>query len=329
MNIVFLIGNGFDLNLGMKTRYSDFYDYYISKNSSSKLIQKLKHEIDGNLKNWSDLELALGKYTTNLHSTEQFNEVFDDIEDNIAEYLESVENKFDFNQFNGNELYKYFAFPEDSLPIADRNLILNFKNKWNELQWDINIITFNYTQTLEKLTKTTGNTFKINEFINRKNIPVYIHKIEHVHGYIHKRMVLGVNDVGQISNSKFHNNQDIIETLVKNECNIAQKHTKEVWCKNIIRNANLICVFGSSIGDTDNLWWQLIGERLKHDCNLIIFEKGEMIPPLRPQRGKIAERNKKNYFLNKTNLSEEEKVTVSEKIFIGINTEMFTMTLKK
>jgi hypothetical protein len=33
MNILFLIGNGFDLNLGMKTRYVDFYNYYISNTS--------------------------------------------------------------------------------------------------------------------------------------------------------------------------------------------------------------------------------------------------------------------------------------------------------
>ena len=140
MNIVFLIGNGFDLNLGMKTRYSDFYNYFISKQSSSKLIQKLKKEIDGNLQNWSDLELALGKYTENLHSTEEFYEVFDDIEDSLAEYLESIENKFDFNQFDGNELYKYFAFPEDSLPLSDKNKLLKFKDNWNNSQWNIHLI---------------------------------------------------------------------------------------------------------------------------------------------------------------------------------------------
>lgn len=29
MNITFLIGNGFDINLGLKTRYVDFYDFYL------------------------------------------------------------------------------------------------------------------------------------------------------------------------------------------------------------------------------------------------------------------------------------------------------------
>ena len=28
LNITFLIGNGFDIGLGLKTRYKDFYKYY-------------------------------------------------------------------------------------------------------------------------------------------------------------------------------------------------------------------------------------------------------------------------------------------------------------
>lgn len=29
MNVTFLIGNGFDINLGLKTSYKDFYEQYI------------------------------------------------------------------------------------------------------------------------------------------------------------------------------------------------------------------------------------------------------------------------------------------------------------
>ncbi len=39
MNITFLIGNGFDLNLGLKTRYTDFYKYYMEHNPNN-LISK-------------------------------------------------------------------------------------------------------------------------------------------------------------------------------------------------------------------------------------------------------------------------------------------------
>ena len=58
MNILFFIGNGFDINLGMKTRYSDFYKYYKDIESKSNVIQKLKEEIAERIVNWSDLELG-------------------------------------------------------------------------------------------------------------------------------------------------------------------------------------------------------------------------------------------------------------------------------
>lgn len=327
MNILFLIGNGFDLNLGMKTRYSDFYKYYKSIKTTSNLVKRLKTEIDGNIENWSDLELALGEYTRNLNSTEEFNEVFENIEDNLAEYLDSEEKNFDFNQFDIKKLFQCLANPENYLLPTDKDKIKVFIRKWNNEQHNINIITFNYTKSIEKLVDYKDTPIQINKYTNKISPSIIIQKIEHVHGYTNERMVMGVNDTSQISNNKFHTNQEIIETLIKSECNQAQKHNIDVWCKKQILESNLICIFGSSIGDTDNMWWKLIGEQLLYDCNLIIFEKLEPIPPRRPQKGQIVERNKKKYFLDKTNLSDEERRTVNDKIFFSINSKIFNIRL--
>src|SRR4030042_7161128 len=98
MNILFLIGNGFDLNLGLKTSYGDFYKYYIKVKSQSSAINQLKNEISGDLKHWSDLEIALGKYTENFKSVSEFDEVFDDLGDRLADDLEQEEKRFDFNK---------------------------------------------------------------------------------------------------------------------------------------------------------------------------------------------------------------------------------------
>lgn len=38
MKITFLIGNGFDINLGLKTKYSEFLDYYLD----SKKLEDIK-----------------------------------------------------------------------------------------------------------------------------------------------------------------------------------------------------------------------------------------------------------------------------------------------
>lgn len=44
MNVLFVIGNGFDKNLNIPTGYSDFYDYYLSKeNDKNENAIALKH----------------------------------------------------------------------------------------------------------------------------------------------------------------------------------------------------------------------------------------------------------------------------------------------
>ncbi len=45
MNILYILGNGFDINLGLKTRYSDFYKYYIGIESKDENIRKLKIDV--------------------------------------------------------------------------------------------------------------------------------------------------------------------------------------------------------------------------------------------------------------------------------------------
>ena len=50
MNITFIIGNGFDLNLDLKTKYIDFYNYYFSIESEKKPIQDFKAYLNEKLK---------------------------------------------------------------------------------------------------------------------------------------------------------------------------------------------------------------------------------------------------------------------------------------
>lgn len=45
MNITFMIGNGFDLHLGMKTRFIDMYDGYIKSASKDDVIRNFKKHL--------------------------------------------------------------------------------------------------------------------------------------------------------------------------------------------------------------------------------------------------------------------------------------------
>ena len=70
MNVTFLIGNGFDLNLKLNTRYSDFYKYYIENDPKDLLSKSIKDDYEM----WSDLEVGLGEFLSNIDEsqTEEF-----------------------------------------------------------------------------------------------------------------------------------------------------------------------------------------------------------------------------------------------------------------
>ena len=236
MNILFIIGNGFDLNLGMKTKYSDFYEYYHLIHSHSTSINKLKDAVSNDFKNWSDLELALGKYTEKIESVKEFDEIFDDLGDNLADFLQKQEYNFDFSKIESKKLFNYLAFPENSLLQADKDKLNLYKRKWTNTHWSVNITTFNYTHSLEKL---IGDNQKDLLIGTHNGFNIMLQGVEHIHGYINDRMILGVNDVSQISNTSFHENPDILEALVKSNCNQAHKHTIDDLCKQQISNMHI------------------------------------------------------------------------------------------
>ncbi len=322
MNILFLIGNGFDLNLGLKTSYRDFYNYYQTVNSKVDFVKQLKKDISGDLRNWSDLELALGDYTEKINSREEFDEIIRDIRTNLAEYLEKQEAEFDFSKLKGIKLLEGLSYPEKFLLSADYKKISSFRNKWKNHQWNVNVFTFNYTRSIENI---IDDKQRINPIGTHNKLSIALKSIEHIHGYTNDRMVLGVNDIKQIKNESLCSDLDITESLIKPQCNQAQKHSIDNLLMQRINVADLICIFGSSIGDTDTLWWELIGEQLKRECHLMIFEKCEEIIQRDEHMKGREERRVKKHFLSKTNLKEDERKKYQKNIYVGINCDIFNM----
>ena len=322
MDILYIIGNGFDLNIGLRTSYTDFYNYYNSLECTKEKVKFLKESISKDYQTWADLELGLGEFTEKLNNTEEFNEIFEDISDQLATYLEKEENSFDFSLIDKEKFFSDLSFPEKYLPVVDLNVLQEYKNKWIKVHWNVRIITLNYTRSIEKILNAENPDFQIGT--HPDSYQVNLKRIEHLHGYINERMILGVNDVSQIKNESFHNVQEIIEAMVKPSCNLASGDTIDKACTRQIESADLICIFGCSIGDTDNTWWELIGNQLRRTVKLLIFTRGSEISRRRPYKRLPHERQIKKYFLDKTNLTDSEKESFSKNIFIGLNTDMFS-----
>ncbi|GAA4426185.1 hypothetical protein GCM10023188_07990 [Pontibacter saemangeumensis] len=327
MQILYIIGNGFDLSLGLKTSYSDFYNYYKTVESDNANVQRLKENISKSYESWSDLELALGSYTQHLEKIEELDDILLDIGDELSKYLHLEELKLENYEFDQKAFFNYLSFPESVFLPADKEVLFNLKKRWENHQWNLNIYTFNYTSVIERIFGGKQKNVILANHTNQSSI--ILREIKHIHGFLDNDMVIGVNDKNQIKNESFHGNIDVLESIVKSECNRANRNNIDGQFTNAINSANMICIFGSSIGETDNKWWELIGERLKSDCHLIIFSKGAEIPPRIRHMQARAERTFRDFFLSKTKLSEEEMETVEKKIFIGLNTKMFHGIMKK
>ncbi|XOV67080.1 MAG: AbiH family protein [Fluviicola sp.] len=323
MNILYVLGNGFDLNVGLSTSYRDFYDYYKAVRTFNKSIQQLKSDIYENIENWSDLELSLGEYTVNFDSAEEFLNVFEDIGDNLADYLLKVEKELKINEHSCERLKKQLCRPEQFLPKAQQNIISKFRNTWSEEKWFVEVITFNYTKTFEKLINTESDYEHISYHGNQK--PIIYRGIKHVHGYMDSRMVMGVNDFNQVANNSLVSSQSFIDAFIKVESNKSMQHTIDDQCEYQISNANLICLFGCSIGSTDRIWWEHIGQRiLKGNCLLIIFSKEQDIPERRDYKKNAFRNQVVDRFLKQSGLNKDEQKEVQKKIFVEINSRMFS-----
>lgn len=317
MKILYIIGNGFDINLGLNTRFTDFYKYYLDVESNSDKVKLLKKEIDKNIENWSDLEVAFGQFTKQLSTTEEFDEVFEDILTHLSNFILLEDEKIQIE--DTSKFYSSLAFPELYLPLADMNTIADFKKKWVNVSQTIHIATLNYTKSFEKFIDIGDNI--INTTSGKGS---YVKSIIHIHGYANDRMILGVNDHSQIGNEEFREDVDVLESLLKPICNRVYKHTEDSQTLSIIGESNLICIFGSSLGVTDNHWWQAIGDRLRYkETKLLIFVRRSRINPIVGFRFGRIEREIKNQFIERANIKEENIEAVRSKIIVAVNTTLF------
>lgn len=325
MNILFIIGNGFDLNLGLKTSYRDFFGFYTNMEPSEfRSINKLKEDIGDDIDTWSDLEMTLGSYTQNLTSAGDIDEIYFDLLDKLCIHLSNEEKKLKYNNLDRTKFLNDLAQPEKMLVSRDQNTINEFMYPIlrNSGQVNIRILTFNYTKTIENIIGQEISDLEIPKIGSR---PVKLLGVEHIHGYIDDGPILGLDRIDQIGNEKFRHVQEVIEVLVKPLHNQELGHTRDSFCIQEILKANLICVFGSSIGETDKTWWSKIGERLNHheQCRMIVFSRGKEMGGRRKILQSRERRRVIDKFLSLTDLNDEQRKKVKGRIFVGVNTDMF------
>lgn len=338
MNITFLVGNGFDINLGLKTSYKDFCYWYIKQKSSDEdedieiIRECIKKDIkDNNCENWSDLEAALGEITNDFGDEDTFLKCYDDIKEKMVEYLEEEEKKFNIEKIEKKEFSNL------------RNGFINFYSELNQNNKDklgyitgekgnediyINFISFNFTKCLDKIISKLSQVN--NQKIYRWNSNGYYKdmllkdNVLHVHNILEDMPILAVNDESQIYNKNFLDNDLFKAEMIKKYAN--ETVGEQIFSKTeeIINKSRIICIYGMSLGKTDARWWQYIFNWLKSNSvrKLIIYQYSDKPLSRLKIREKISrERDIIDKFLQYSDISEEDKEILIDRIFVIINTQ--------
>lgn len=322
MNVTFLIGNGFDLGIGLKTAYSDFYNIYCKSDSNDSLaVKKFKSEIQDNYENWSDFEVALGEYATKVESDEDYLEVFEDFVEKFSDYLKREEENFDPSKnalivkTMKDALTSYYNIrPSDKEALVkaiDGNRVV------------FNFVSFNYTMCLNDCLAILKHQSGYDS-----DIKGIVQEIIHVHGFTEHDMIMGVNDASQIKSQALAENEDIVEELVKPLQNQIIRMNFDSNATRLIRNSHIICVYGMSIGATDKKWWKMIMDWLQESTShhLIVLQH-RVGTRFTFRWNRLVKEIRSNLF-SYGNVPDEKQKALENRIHIDVNHDIFAMDLR-
>ncbi len=322
MNVLYILGNGFDKAQGMKTSYPEFYQYLMDNtNDGSPLLQQLKKDINADKELWSDMEEAFGQFTSKIKTEVDMENLYFELSECLQKYLKSEQSTFKPDKELITKFQNDFVVTGKYLGATDKNRYTNFVKSMPGGK-DISVMTLNYTNTLETLLNLGNATDK--NFGNNN----YFRQVIHVHGQLDDSIIIGVDNESQILNEAFRNNDNIKDFLVKIQSNLAMKYTRHTVCEELIKTANLIVIFGVSLGNTDERWWRLIGEQFKSRNNLSIIQylyEPKAVQQTRKQLLGRIERRQRNVLMERLGFEKQEdwpKDTLNRLYFI-INSDAF------
>lgn len=324
MNITFLIGNGFDLHLGMKTKYTDMYDEYIKSPSANEVIKKFKADLkkDANqgYATWGDFEMAMARHAKTYSCEDDFIQCIRDFKRFLASHLQS-EQKIFKNQLNNLPAATIFDEFASSLSNFYKKHTDNLVRKIEELKTEgapnkYGFIVFNYTDILDEIITNYNSYYKTN-----------LQRPIHIHGTLPNEHLLGVDNPEQLAGIAFPISTRLERSFIKPRFNSMVSQERANNALSLIQNSDVICVYGMSFGQSDLTWTTAIEEWLTADSSHHLFYFGRLETEYEDQwlREEIleAEELKKAEMLKRICSSPAEKIGLLDQIHISINYSIF------
>lgn len=337
MNVLYLIGNGFDLRLGLPTRYADFLEFYKGKSPKrgtdrirqEEAIKKYKERFFAEMaereergeEQWKDLEIALGEFTTAFgDDADGFCDFYEDMNRSLEAYLAQC-NSFEptpeeVEKFREDLTYPYRYFK----PREEKEL----RTLTIAQAWYIDVISFNYTSSFECLCQDALLVGESTYAEGHEGHPVIYQGMKHVHGSLGQGgILLGVDHGEQIGSEQCRCCDDVMDLLLKPQANEGRGTLVDEECLSLIAGADVICLFGLSLGPTDHMWWTAIKKRFLDNPEVILLyfhydPAADSV--LKFDRRK--ERQARQHLIDALGLEGNQK-EYDDRIFVAINSDMF------
>lgn len=338
MNITFLIGNGFDLNCGLHTKFTDMYPEYLDTESHSIAIAEFKRNIredkDMHYEKWSDFEMGIANYASKVKSENDILDCLEDFTEFLVDYLKKQQ------AILSNSLLKTPERIQNTIQevkksvlsffgeLPRNNDIYRIKEVFDESTYiHYSFISYNYTTLLDYLLNIlfAKNTNYLSKFDNKR---IILDKIEHIHGTLDKDTVIGIDNESQLSGLPYSLSKHGKDALIKPHFNDSYDSRRVASVANAIQSSDVLCVYGLSLGDSDLTWRQMILSWLKTSPShyLVVFSKKYSdLETTVVWRKQAYEDEAKQEFLNKIGCSEDEYEALSYQVSVPIGSNIFNI----
>ena len=204
-----------------------------------------------------------------MGTIEDVDTVYDFLKEELREYLKNEQERITVSKEESAVIREVLLTPEKYLPPESRDTIRTFINRDPALE--VNAISFNYTDVFEKAISYNGRAFEIKQ--PGAGIPIKLTSVYKVHGALDREMIMGVADEEQITNKVLASDIDALEVMVKPKTTALRRDYVCSRCSYLIAHADVIVMYGLSIGETDRNWWKQITDRLNANGNvrLIVY----------------------------------------------------------
>ena len=257
--VTFLIGNGFDLNCGLNTRFTDMYPSYIQTTSKNKIIEEFKKDIKEaetlHFERWSDFELGMAHYAEKWKNEDEMLICLEDFTNHMIQFISEEQKQFSNKMDERSRHYAktelinsiktfYKALPHND-PVRRMDALL----KSGIIE--INFLVFNYTSIFDGLLSAALANADTAHMQTKYHDPI------HIHGTL-RGPVLGVDNEQQLQSICFPLSVFGKRAFIKPYYNQEFDFTRLQLSLDIIHNSDIICVYGKRLGATDQMWNQAL-----------------------------------------------------------------------